>query len=80
MIMLSLELMTGGILVVLPVLTRKIQSEIGKFYFLFYLLLKDGPFSLTTLKSFFLLLSPHLTHELIFLTKEAVTMYEILGS
>lgn len=78
--MLRLELMTGGILVVLPVITRKIQSEIGKRYFLFYLLLKDGPFSLTTLESFFLLLSPHLSHELLILTKEAVTMYEILGS
>lgn len=32
------------------------------------------------IRSFFLLLSPHLSHELILLTKVAVTTYEILGS
>lgn len=59
---------------------QKTQSELGKHYFLFYLLLKDSSFSLTTLEGFFLVLSPHLSHEPIFLTKAAVTMYEILGS
>lgn len=60
-------------------ITRKTQRD-WKVYFLFYLLLKDSPFSLTTLENFFLLLSPHLSHELLSLTKAAVTMSKILGS
>lgn len=62
---LSLELMTGGTVVVL--ITRKTQNKIGKRYFL----LKDSPFSLTRLEGFFLLLSPHLSHGTSFFNKSS---------
>lgn len=61
--------MSGEISVVL--ITRKTQSEIGKSYFLSHLLLNHSPFSLTTLESFFSLLSPHLSHELFFFNKSS---------